>query len=122
MQDRSLLLVAALSGRVLGYGKADYFSAPEDAPANAAPDGWYLSGLIVRPSHRRRGVGAELTRERLALIAQKSSKASYFSNLRNQVSIALHGHFGFVEVTRDFWFPTAEFTGGVGVLFCCDLG
>ncbi len=119
--DRSLLLVATFSGLALGYGRATFFSPPGNSPSNAAPEGWYLTGVVVRPGYRRRGVGAELTRERLARIAPLSTKAYYFANARNAVTIELHRRFGFQEMTRDFWFPRVRFTDGTGILFCSDL-
>lgn len=119
--DRSLFLVAMLSGRIMGYAKAACFVQPEGSPSNTAPEGWYLGGVVVRPADRRRGVGAELTRERLAWIAQRSPTAYYFANARNRVTIAMHRRFGFEELTRDFRFPNVQFTGGVGILFRCSL-
>ena len=118
---QSLLLVAALRQRVIGYGRAQYFVQPEEAPGNVAPQGWYLMGVVIHPAFRRRGVGLELTRARLALLAKQCSKVFYFVNERNLASIGLHRSVGFVELTRDFWFPKVQFDGGVGVLFECDL-
>jgi ribosomal protein S18 acetylase RimI-like enzyme len=118
---KALLLAAALPGRVVGYAKAGWFTPPADAPANAAPEGWYLTGVVVRPEFRRRGIGARLTRARLEWIAPRRARAYYFTNERNRVSIELHESLGFVELTRDFWYPETTFEGGVGVLFYCDL-
>jgi ribosomal protein S18 acetylase RimI-like enzyme len=118
---RGLVLVATSSRRILGYGKLSYFAPPPNAPANAAPEGWYLSGVVVRPEQRRRGVGAALTRRRLEWIRRRAKEAYYFANARNAVSIALHRRFGFVELTRDFWFPKTTFEGGIGILFGCEL-
>ncbi len=118
---RALLHVASLEGRVIGYGKAGYFAAPAGAPANVVPEGWYLTGVVVEPSMRRRGVGSELTRTRLAWIAEGGDRAYYVANERNLVSIDLHAGLGFVELTRDFHHPGVEFEGGRGILFVCDL-
>ena len=117
----SCLLVAEVGSRVVGFGKAARFSPAADAPANSAPAGWYLSGVVVSPVWRRRGIAAQLTRARLSWIATRSDKAYYFANVRNQVSIDLHRGLGFVELTRDFHHPYAQFEGGVGVLFVCEL-
>jgi ribosomal protein S18 acetylase RimI-like enzyme len=118
---RALLLAANLDSLVAGYGKAGYFVPPADSPPNVAPEGWYLTGVVVRPSLRRRGVGSELTRARLAWIAGRSDRAYYFANERNEVSIHLHRALGFEELTRDFHHPHARFEGGRGILFVREL-
>jgi ribosomal protein S18 acetylase RimI-like enzyme len=111
-----MLHVADDGGRIAGYSRATHWVRPEDAPANAAPSGWYLMGLVVAPGYRRRGVGRALTDSRLASIAELASEVWYFANARNQASLDLHARLGFAEVTRDFWFPDLTFDGGVGVL------
>ncbi len=117
-----LLLVAELGGAaVAGFARATRHEPGPDAPANSAPPGWYLSGVIVDPAHRRRGIAAALTRRRLGWIAERAGEAFYFANARNLVSIDLHAKSGFVEVTRDFVYPGASFTGGTGILFRADL-
>jgi ribosomal protein S18 acetylase RimI-like enzyme len=87
-EDHHLLLVAALGASVAGFARATRFQPGPDAPANTAPPGWYLSGVIVDPAHRRRGIAAELTRRRLKWIAERAGEAFYFANARNQVSIS----------------------------------
>lgn len=113
---RGLLLVADVGG-VVAFGRVTWFSPPDGAPANAVPAGHYLSGVVVDPAWRRRGIAAALTRARLDWIGERAREAWYFANVRNETSIALHAAFGFEEVTRDFWHPHAKFEGGVGVLF-----
>jgi RimJ/RimL family protein N-acetyltransferase len=44
-------------------------------------------------------------------------RAYYVANSVNLASIALHARLGFVELSRDFWYPDVSFTGGEGVLF-----
>ena len=116
-----LILVAEVLGEVAVYGKCAYCKLPDSAPANRAPDGWYLTGVIVAPQFRRRRIGHQLTHERLQWLAQRTSKAYYFASVQNRVTIELHRHFGFVEVTQDFSFPNVIFTGGAGSLFEVDL-
>jgi ribosomal protein S18 acetylase RimI-like enzyme len=118
---RALVLVAELPGEIAAYGKASLFVPRPDFPPNVAPEGWYLTGVVVRPAHRRRGLGTQLTRMRLAWIAERADRAYYFANSRNQVSIELHRRFGFEELTRDFYHPHARFDAGVGILFACGL-
>lgn len=117
-----LLLVAAAADGLAAFGRAGYWEPPTGAPADVAPAGWYLFGVIVREPWRRRGVGLELTRRRLDWIRDRANEAFYFANARNRPSIDLHARLGFVEVTREFTFPGASFEGGVGILFRTDLG
>lgn len=121
LRSENLLLVAEAEDQIVGFGRTRYFRPAPDAPANIAPEGWYLAGVIVAPRFRRRGIGAELTRQRLEWIAERAKEAFYFANVRNTVSISLHTQFGFVELTRDFVFPGATFAGGIGVLYRIDL-
>lgn len=117
----ALLLVAVRDGTPIGYGRAARFTPSATAPANAAPEGWYLTGVIVRPEFRERGAASALTRARLDWIARRASSAYYFANAQNRVSIELHRRLGFEEVTRDFTYPEVTFEGGEGILFRCDL-
>ena len=119
--DIDCLLVAEVAGKVVAFGKCAYRVVREGEPANAAPTGWYLSGIVVSPAWRRRSLGARLTKARLDWIARRADRAYYFANARNQTSIDLHARFGFVELTRDFYHPQTQFEGGVGILFACDL-
>jgi ribosomal protein S18 acetylase RimI-like enzyme len=120
-----LLLVAIFHGEIVGYGGTSRFRDGESivlaSLESLAPEGWYLSGVIVRPEWRRKGVADTLTAKRLEWIAQRASHAYYFANTRNRVSIDLHHRFGFVEISRDFVFPGVSFTGGEGILFQVDL-
>jgi ribosomal protein S18 acetylase RimI-like enzyme len=118
---QSLLLVAVIEPTIAGYGKAGYFAPPAGSPANVAPAGFYLTGVVVAPAFRRRGLGHELTRARLDWIRGRSPRAYYFANERNRVTIELHRELGFVELTRDFSHPQVRFEGGAGILFVCDL-
>lgn len=122
MRNGAIVLAAAVHGRVVGYGKAGVFTPPADAPGNCAPAGWYLTGVTIEPAMRRRGIGLALTRARLVRAAALTDRAYYFASALNRASIDLHARLGFVEVTRDFWFPETSFSGGVGILFRADLG
>ena len=116
---RALVMLAEVNGEAIGFGKASYFTPPAGSAPNVAPEGWYLSGVVVTPRYRRRGVGARLTAARLEWIARVAGDAPvhYFANLRNRVSIELHARHGFEELTRDFSHPHARFEGGAGALF-----
>jgi ribosomal protein S18 acetylase RimI-like enzyme len=110
------LLVAETDGQVTAYGRARRFDPPPDAPANIAPAGFYLTGLLVAPEYRRRGIGEQLTRARMAWTAARATEIWFFANAANSASLLLHQELGFREVTRDFSYPGVTFTGGVGVL------
>lgn len=116
-----MTLVAELCGEIIGFGKCGLFTPPQIAPANIAPQGWYLLGIVVVQKFRRRRVGAQLTAARLRWLERRASKAYYFASAMNSVTIELHREFGFVEITRDFYFPNTTFTGGVGILFEASL-
>jgi predicted N-acetyltransferase YhbS len=109
------VLVAAVGERVVAYGAAERLALP------TLPAGWYLGGVVVTSEMRRRGIGARLTRERLAWIAERDPRAYYFVNERNRASIDLHAAFGFREAMRDLRVPGMTFQGGVGLLFEADL-
>jgi GNAT superfamily N-acetyltransferase len=113
----SALWVATLGGRVVGHARAAWFTPPADSPADVAPEGWYLAGVIVDPAFRGRGVGDALTRARLDWVDGRGGATYYFANARNRVTIDLHAKLGFVERTRRFTYPGVSFTGGVGILF-----
>jgi len=117
----SALLVAEVDARIVGVSRVAYFEPAADAPANAAPSGWYLLGVNVDPACRRRGVGRALTVARLSFIAERASTAWFFTDASNEASIALHEALGFRPQTTDFWFPTATFGVGGGVLFSLHL-
>lgn len=115
------VLVAEVAGRVVGYGRTMRFRPAADAPADCAPAGYYLIGMVVEPAFRRQGIGTALTQARLAWISERATHAWYFANSRNAASIALHSRFGFREVTRAFSFPRVAFEGGEGILFRAKL-
>ncbi len=112
-----LLLVADEDGELVGYGRARLLEPGTDAPADAAPAGYYLSGVVVAPGRRRGGIGSALTRARLDWIGGRADDAWFFTNARNTASIGLHRRFGFEEVGRDFSVAGVVFEGGEGILF-----
>jgi ribosomal protein S18 acetylase RimI-like enzyme len=114
--DRTLI-VAECAGELIGYGRAMRFGPGGDAPADIAPPGYYLMGLMVHPDCRRRGIAGALTQARLDWISTQAEEAWYFANARNEASIALHASFDFEEVTRSFFYPRVDFDRGEGILF-----
>ena len=117
----ALLLVATIVDETVAYAKAERYVPAVPTRPNAAPGGWYLAGVVVRPEDRRRGVGAALTEARLGWISGRVSTAYYFANARNKASIDLHAALGFREIARDFHHPNARFEGGLGILFAADV-
>jgi ribosomal protein S18 acetylase RimI-like enzyme len=114
-RSETAVRVALVGGRIAGYGVVGRLALP------GLPEGWYLGGLVVAPAHRRRGIGARLTRERLEWIGERAREAYYFANERNRASIDLHAAFGFREIARDIRVPGVTFTDGRGLLFVADL-
>jgi ribosomal protein S18 acetylase RimI-like enzyme len=60
------------------------FDPPPDAPANIAPAGYYLTGLLVAPGYRRRGIAEQLTRARMAWTAARVTEIWFFANAANR--------------------------------------
>lgn len=115
LEGEEILLVAVVGERVVGYGKGAILH-----PAPNLPHGWYLTGVVVVPDYRRRGIGEALTAERIAWIARRSTTIYYFASIVNRPTIDLHALFGFVEIMRDIRIPGVGFTGGVGALYRLD--
>ena len=114
--DDWLFLFAEHNGERVGFARAGRFIPPDDAPEHCCPAGWYLVGVVVDETWRRRGVARLLTAERLAWIAARSDRSWFFCDADNEASLALHAEFGFEEVTRDFWFPGSNFDRAGGIL------
>jgi ribosomal protein S18 acetylase RimI-like enzyme len=116
------LLVAEVDGSIVGFGKVQYREGKTPMSEGGLPEGWYLTGIVVDPRFRRRGIGTRLTAARMRWIAERGSAAYYFANASNRVSIALHEGFGFAEIARAPAFGSESFVGGEGVLFRAELG
>jgi ribosomal protein S18 acetylase RimI-like enzyme len=112
--DDGFLHVAEHDGLVVAYGKAQRRSPVDEH--DRAPAGFYLTGLVVDPSWRRRGIGRELTSRRLAWIWSHGRAAWFFANARNEASLELHRNLGFAEVGRAASYLGEHFDGGCGVL------
>ena len=109
--------VAEVDTRVVGYARTQWMDLDERPGVRNAPSGWYLTGVVVAPAHRRRGIGRALTRDRLEFLERAGAREVwYFANSENRVTIALHARLGFEEVTRDFAIPGLTFADGQGVL------
>lgn len=107
--------VARVDGRLAGYASMGWLS-PEQA-GGTAPDGWYLTGLVISPQWRRHGIGTALTRHRLKVLSGIASEVYYFASTLNRPTIELHAKLGFREHATDIRIQGVTFTGGTGRLF-----
>ena len=114
-----VMFVAVAGGQIVGYGRVAW-QAPAASGGRNAPDGWYLSGIVVDPGIRRHGIGRALTRARCAWVLERADSVYYVVNAGNRASHDLHAGLGFREVTRDFAVPGTTFTGGEGILCRAD--
>lgn len=101
-----LPVVALVDDVVAGYARTLPFHRDRDSPPEAAPDGYYLLGLVVAPDHRNRGIGRLLIEERMRWLTERAATGVYFdTDIDNVTSRRLHEHMGFRVLTRDFCFP-----------------
>lgn len=113
------VFVAVLGSRVVGYSRLAWLTPVADG-GRRAPDGLYLSGIMVDPRYRRCGIGRSLTQIRLDWARGLGQSVFFVVNALNHASMDLHRELGFRELTRDFDLPGVTFTGGEGVLFMAD--
>lgn len=114
-----LVLVAECDGEVAAYASATHLT-PTSEGGRGAPDGWYLTGVLVAPHRRRRGLGRRLTLARIALLRDRADRVWYVASSHNEASLLLHAELGFREVARGVSIPGITFTGGTGVLSVLD--
>jgi len=112
------LLLAFIGGEPVGYGKANWCEPRGEN--DQAPAGMFLTGLVVAPAWRRRGIGEELIRRRLTWVWLRDQAAWFFTSARNRASLALHARLGFIEAGRAASYLGKPFDGGVGVLMRAD--
>jgi len=114
-------VVAVVENLVVGYARTLPFHYDTESPPDAAPEGYYLLGLVVALAHRKRGVGRLLTAERLRWLVERGTASVYYYTHRDNVaSQLLHEQMGFRGLTRKFWFPTL-LPDHAEVLFCLHL-
>jgi ribosomal protein S18 acetylase RimI-like enzyme len=116
------VVVACAGDEVIGYGGVIRHQVAPGMPADTAPSGYYLIGLIVAPQWRRHGIGDLLTAERLRWTAERADEVYTFTNLANGAILDLHQRFRFEEVTRNFTFPNAPLEPGTCALLRAPLG
>ncbi len=119
--EERFVCVAVINGRVEAYGRSAYMRMTERPGVEGMPDGWYLSGLVVDPAFRRRGLGRRLVEHRLERLAAHTDEVRYFVSDHNKSSIALHESFGFTRARSGVSFPRTDFDKREGSLFVLTL-
>jgi aminoglycoside 6'-N-acetyltransferase I len=102
---------AKANGQVVGYGRVIELAADEAGPGT--PAGCYLSGVLVDPAWRGRGIATALTRARLRWAFAHTDTVFYVAGADNAASLRLHAALGFQEVKR---FDSDRSAAGVDVL------
>jgi ribosomal protein S18 acetylase RimI-like enzyme len=109
--DRRQLFAAKANGQVVAYGRIIELAAGEAGPGT--PAGLYLSGVLVDPAWRRRGIATELTRARLRWAFARTDTVFYATGADNTASLHLHAALRFQEIKR---FGSERSAVGVDVL------
>jgi len=109
--DLRQMFVAKANGQVVGYGRVLKLAADEVGPGT--PAGFYLSGVLVDPAWRGRGIATELTRARLRWAFARTGTVFYVTGADNSASLHLHAALGFWEIRR---FPSERSAAGEQVL------
>ncbi len=100
-----------------GHGQVVGTSAVMVWPEHAdSPRGWYVSGITVVPSWRRRRVGERVLAFELGHLDRLHEEAWSVVNVINRASLDLHARHGFAEVARAPSIAGITFTGGMGLL------
>jgi ribosomal protein S18 acetylase RimI-like enzyme len=95
---RRQMFVAKADGRVVAYGRVMALAGGE--AGEGTPAGYYLSGVLVEPAWRGRGIGTELTRARLRWAFARTDRVFYVTGADNAASLHLHAALGFQEIRR----------------------
>jgi ribosomal protein S18 acetylase RimI-like enzyme len=109
--DQRQMFVAKANGQVIAYGRVADLAA--DEAATGTPAGYYLSGVLVDPAWRGRGIATALTRVRLRWVFNRTDEAFYVAGADNVASLHLHTALGFQEMKR---FRSERSAAGVDVL------
>lgn len=115
------LFVAEVDATVEGYGWVSYLR-PSACGGHGAPDGWYLSGVVVAPHAQRQGLGRRLTCARIEWVLDRADDVYYVVSASNHASRRLHESLGMTEVSRDFDVPGFVFASYDGILCCRTRG
>ncbi len=115
------VFVAAVGEDTAAYGRVRRVVPGADGQPEMLPDGWYLMGVIVDPTLRRRGIALALGRHRLAWVAKRADEAYCFTNRKNHAALDLHRKLGFQPVELEFAHERAGLERGEGQLLRCVL-
>jgi aminoglycoside 6'-N-acetyltransferase I len=111
IDDKRQMFVAKAKGQVIAYGRVTGLAVDEAAPGT--PAGYYLSGVLVDPAWRGRGIATALTRVRLRWVFARTDEAFYVAGADNTASLDLHTALGFQEMKR---FESGRSAAGLDVL------
>ena len=93
-----LFLVATIDNVLVGYGHTTFHTRPSDGEVNESPTGYFLSGVMVSPDHRRQGVGTLLTTARIDELRRVADMVYYLAESDNQATIHMHARLGFEKI------------------------
>jgi ribosomal protein S18 acetylase RimI-like enzyme len=113
------LFVAELDGKVIGFCRFyDSAGLPPEKKIFPSPEGWYVMGILVEPSLRRRGIAGFLAEHRLTALREAGATEVYsVVDEKNETSLHMHRSFGFEEVAKAEGFLHIRFESGSGRLF-----
>lgn len=109
--EQRQMFVARANGQIVAYGRVLELATGEAGPGT--PAGCYLSGVLVEPAWRGRGIATALTRARLHWAFARTGTVFYMTGADNAASLHLHAALGFQEIKR---FESERSATGVGVL------
>ena len=93
-----LFLDATVNDLVVGYGHTTFHTDALEDGAKSSPTGYFLSGLLISPAHRRQGLGERLTVARIDEMRQVTNVIYYLAEPDNLATIELHSRLGFQRI------------------------
>lgn len=109
--EQRQMFIAKANGQVVAYGRILELAVGDAGPGT--PAGYYLSGVLVDPAWRGRGIATALTRARLRWAFARTDTVFYVTGADNTASLRLHAALGFHETQR---FDSDRSAVGVDVL------